>query len=213
MANCSKCGKKTKFLDRVFFRGLCASCKKKELDKEEKEIKFRKAEEEKRKEVISLINNYIELHNRKGKDEIQKIYSYDENIEVPHKKEFLFINLDKVINMIIKESYNVEEAITESIDEELIKIEAEKIKERQKKRNIREQAEKKLYGDVKTKRIILTEEEKDMVFGKFNNECAVCRKTEGLHIHHKDENPSNNQMNNLVVLCGVCHKKTHMKIR
>lgn len=52
-----------------------------------------------------------------------------------------------------------------------------------------------------------------MIFNKFDNECVVCGKNEGLHIHHKDKNSSNNQINNLVVLCEVCHKKTHMRVR
>lgn len=121
--------------------------------------------------------------------------------------------VDKIINLVIQNDYNAKEVITQIVEDILVEVEANKILERQKKRKIREAAEKKLYGVVKTKRKNLTEEEKEMVFDKFNNECAVCGKKEGLHIHHKDENPSNNQMSNLVVLCGVCHKKTHMRVR
>jgi hypothetical protein len=91
--------------------------------------------------------------------------------------------------------------------------EIDKIKERERKRKLREKAEKKIYGKKKTKRLLIPVDEKEMVLSKFNNQCAVCTQTEGLHIHHKDNNPSNNQMENLVVLCGVCHKKTHMKVR
>ncbi len=99
------------------------------------------------------------------------------------------------------------------IEEEEINEEVEKIKLREQKRKVREKAEKKLYGKKKTIRKSMPLNEKEMILSKFNNQCAVCIQTEGLHIHHKDHNPSNNKMENLVVLCGVCHKKTHMKVR
>ena len=63
------------------------------------------------------------------------------------------------------------------------------------------------------KRVAISEKDKELIFNKFNNECAICSRKEGLHIHHKDHNPSNNRMDNLIVLCGVCHKKIHMKVR
>ena len=63
------------------------------------------------------------------------------------------------------------------------------------------------------KRAAISEKDKEVIFNKFNNECAICKGKEGLHIHHKDHNPSNNRMDNLIVLCGVCHKKIHMKVR
>ena len=59
----------------------------------------------------------------------------------------------------------------------------------------------------------ISEKDKEIIFSKFNNECAICSIKEGLHIHHKDQNPSNNIMANLILLCGVCHKKIHMKVR
>ncbi len=68
-------------------------------------------------------------------------------------------------------------------------------------------------GAKENKRAAISEKDKEMIFSKFNNECAICGIKEGLNIHHKDHNPSNNRMNNLIVLCGVCHKKIHMKVR
>ena len=83
-----------------------------------------------------------------------------------------------------------------------------------KRRSIREEAEKRLYGKVKeNKRESISEKEKEIIFNKFGNECAICSGKEGLHIHHKDHNPSNNRLDNLILLCGVCHKKIHMKVR
>ena len=202
MTKCSKCGKKRALFDRLFsstMSGLCMSCHTK------KSKKIKKA--------LPLINDYIKEYNQLEEGHIEKVDSYDDNIQIETKKGFIFLDLEKVVDKMIKSNYGAKKVVMGLIEEELVDIEAKKIKEREKKRRIREQAEVKLYGKVRLKRKTLTEEEKEMVFDKFNNECAVCGKTEGLHIHHKDENSSNNQMNNLVVLCGVCHKKTHMKIR
>ena len=40
-----------------------------------------------------------------------------------------------------------------------------------------------------------------------------CNATEGLEVHHKDENPRNNIPENLQTLCKKCHDKTHMRER
>jgi hypothetical protein len=41
--------------------------------------------------------------------------------------------------------------------------------------------------------------------------CNNCGTTEHqLDIHHKDGNVSNNEINNLVILCRSCHKKLHI---
>ncbi len=91
--------------------------------------------------------------------------------------------------------------------------EIRKIKERERKRGVKEEAQKIVYGKVKNKRQTIEEADKEEVFEKFKNKCAVCGQMEGLHIHHKDKTPNNNVMSNLIVLCGVCHKKIHMKVR
>lgn len=38
--------------------------------------------------------------------------------------------------------------------------------------------------------------------------CCICREIQG-QIHHIDEDPSNNDMDNLAVLCVYCHQKVH----
>jgi 5-methylcytosine-specific restriction endonuclease McrA len=79
------------------------------------------------------------------------------------------------------------------------------------RRKIREEAEKRLYGKVKSERTLI--KDKEEIFRKFGNKCGVCGEMEGLHIHHKDKDATNNSADNLIVLCGVCHKKIHMKVR
>ena len=39
--------------------------------------------------------------------------------------------------------------------------------------------------------------------------CGECGTTQELHVHHKDRNPANNTMSNLMVLCASCHLRLH----
>ena len=93
--------------------------------------------------------------------------------------------------------------------------EIKKIKESERQSKIRSKAEKRLYGKVKTKkkRVPLSKALRDRVYRKYENQCMICSQKQGLHIHHKDHDPKNNAMRNLLLLCGVCHKKIHMKVR
>ena len=210
------------------------------LERKEKRIKIEKDKLKREEERIK--NEEKNRQKKKAIDEIEKYTSdtYDSRAKSnQHLVEFgkngwshlgdfaifpygnhnkpLVFDQEEIVNPVIKNNYNVKsifnDLINKLVEDKFIEIEANKILESQRKRNIREKTEKKLYGTVKTKRKNLTEEEKEMIFDKFNTECVICGKKEGLHIHHKDENSSNNQINNLVVLCGVCHKKTHMRIR
>lgn len=100
----------------------------------------------------------------------------------------------------------------EGIKHQKVLAEAEKIKERTTRREIREEAERLVFGKRDNKkRVSLSKDEREMIFDKYNRECAICKVGEGLHIHHRDEDPSNNAIDNLIVLCGLCHKKVHMK--
>ena len=39
--------------------------------------------------------------------------------------------------------------------------------------------------------------------------CEICGASRKLHVHHKDENPFNNDPLNLQTLCPSCHQKSH----
>jgi len=39
--------------------------------------------------------------------------------------------------------------------------------------------------------------------------CEACNATGKLHVHHKDENPLNNDPSNLKTLCVSCHRRSH----
>lgn len=47
-------------------------------------------------------------------------------------------------------------------------------------------------------------------FNNFEHKCSVCgwnEDTDILEVHHYDENHNNNDINNLVILCPICHRK------
>jgi len=41
--------------------------------------------------------------------------------------------------------------------------------------------------------------------------CQECNTTTGLHVHHIDRNPANNDPTNLMTLCSTCHIKLHWR--
>lgn len=54
---------------------------------------------------------------------------------------------------------------------------------------------------------------KHRVFGNIK-ECQICfKKKKDLVLHHKDGNPENNNVKNLVLCCRSCHSKIHKGIR
>jgi len=53
------------------------------------------------------------------------------------------------------------------------------------------------------------------VFSNKEKKCESCGYDEYdfcLDVHHKDENPINNSLENLIVLCAHCHRKLHKGI-
>ena len=44
------------------------------------------------------------------------------------------------------------------------------------------------------------------IYGK---KCAICGARKRLHIHHEDEDPNNNDLENLTLLCSECHGMMH----
>lgn len=47
-------------------------------------------------------------------------------------------------------------------------------------------------------------------FDNYEHKCAVCGWAEDirlLEVHHIDENRENNELDNLIILCPICHKK------
>lgn len=48
-----------------------------------------------------------------------------------------------------------------------------------------------------------------MVLSLLGNKCERCGETSNLHVHHKDENFTNNLKENLELLCKPCHNEEH----
>ncbi len=63
----------------------------------------------------------------------------------------------------------------------------------------------------KKNRITIPNAIADKVLFNHNRTCCVCRiQNKEVQIHHIDENPTNNAINNLAVLCLDCHNKTQI---
>lgn len=237
LVNCKKCKKKTG-LFFALLKGLrCNPCYNKDNERIEKEKttneeKHFKKELEKSKEEVRKEKKICGIC---GKENLSPISSTCKECNVKRSeigKILLGLGLgwgrsgnyfdeDKNGKMIatystfeiLKKLKN--ESINKEIIEEMVdtKRELHKIKERERKAKIREKVEKEYYGKPKTKREIVSKDLKETIFSKYKNECAICGAKQGLHIHHKDNNAKNNRISNLVLLCGVCHKKAHMKVR
>lgn len=41
------------------------------------------------------------------------------------------------------------------------------------------------------------------------SKCSICEKKGRMVVHHVDENPKNNNLNNLRILCFKCHNQLH----
>jgi hypothetical protein len=54
------------------------------------------------------------------------------------------------------------------------------------------------------KRVVIPTKIRDAVLSEFNHRCAICG-TDKPHLHHIDEDPSNNDPMNLLPLCPNCH--------
>ena len=52
-------------------------------------------------------------------------------------------------------------------------------------------------------------EMRPLVMKRDGQRCVLCESTTRLHVHHIDENPTNNRAVNLVTLCQPCHLKVH----
>lgn len=62
------------------------------------------------------------------------------------------------------------------------------------------------------KRIKIPDKTVMRILYKSAKTCAVCKnKLKSFHIHHIDEDPSNNSEENLILLCTECHDEAHTK--
>lgn len=51
-----------------------------------------------------------------------------------------------------------------------------------------------------------------MVLDRDCHRCVICDTGEGLHIHHIDRDPTNDDLPNLVTLCAFCHARAHAEL-
>jgi hypothetical protein len=64
-------------------------------------------------------------------------------------------------------------------------------------------------SDTKKKRVAIPPRLSKKVYQEAGSKCSFCDEndTDVLDIHHIDEDPSNNAMQNLFLACAVCHRK------
>lgn len=64
-----------------------------------------------------------------------------------------------------------------------------------------------IYSKVRNKktRIVLTVNQRKQIFDLKGRYCDVCANKRSLEIHHIDNDPSNNRLDNLQVVCHECH--------
>jgi len=226
MVNCANCGKKIGLFqpryDRVDEKGniikYCSKCNetmKKYRIKENEAIRKKELKRKKDSEISDMIYDVL-TEELKLTGTLQFLFegncnNYGERDTYTKKlKNGKFKITEKEIRNGLKNKEINETNIVEFVN---YQIELEKLKLRSKQYELRKKTEKEVFGKLRNNRQAFSEDEKEVILANSNNECVVCGAKEGLHIHHKDKKPSNNQMNNLLVLCGVCHKKVHMNVR
>ncbi|QEC66311.1 HNH endonuclease [Panacibacter ginsenosidivorans] len=65
---------------------------------------------------------------------------------------------------------------------------------------------------VKKNRVKIDDEISAQVLYASDRTCCVCNERgKAIQIHHIDENPSNNELSNLAVLCFQCHEETQIR--
>ncbi len=67
--------------------------------------------------------------------------------------------------------------------------------------------ESKLYNLKKRKP--LPKKVRKEVYKLHKHMCQYCGDKERLHVHHEDLNPENNELDNLSLLCYICHSTEH----
>ncbi|MBU3905364.1 MAG: HNH endonuclease [Nanoarchaeota archaeon] len=202
LIKCKTCKKKIGAMRYSMYSGLCPVC-------------FDKQEHKNKAEDIFIKNCGEDFGDdntlfRKWNDDEYAIFGSGS-----------LFSKEEIVGMINKHKLDINKAVAElnkigekRAEENCIEHEAIKIRKRAERLRIRQEAEKRVFGKTNIKsRTAFSKNDKSAIFEKFHNECAICGASEGLHIHHKDKDPSNSNINNLIVLCGVCHKKVHMKVR
>ena len=220
MMKCNNCKKEVDFVTKTYIGDLCSKCKIMLKQKNEAAYFLRNCGISIEDKTNTIFNPWIGRFICQDDDEqfyekfIEHYSSLPKlNVQVMSTQFLLGKSFDDLVNEVNNKNFNKMDFLDKIFESVHITLEKKKIEERTRKHKIKIQAEKEVFGKEKNNRQAFSEDEKESIISYFNHECVICCAKEGLHIHHKDKNPSNNQMSNLLVLCGVCHKKVHMNVR
>jgi 5-methylcytosine-specific restriction endonuclease McrA len=67
------------------------------------------------------------------------------------------------------------------------------------------------YSRFRKNRLLIPQYVKDLILEERGNMCEHCRQNRYDQWHHKNNNPSDNQPQNLEILCYHCHKLVHKR--
>jgi 5-methylcytosine-specific restriction endonuclease McrA len=82
------------------------------------------------------------------------------------------------------------------------------------KDTIKDSTKRLIYEDEAPEREPVPDKVRTEIYKRANYSCENpdCREKNTIHIHHIDMNHSNNNYNNIIVLCPTCHTKAHRGI-
>lgn len=119
---------------------------------------------------------------------------------IPKKDNYKFINYTLYLNVLKNYRQFIITCLLEDKKYTLAEI-AEKIG-----------ASKQRVEQMYRKRKSINKSKKHFLLNKFKHRCVKCKSTENLEAHHIDRDPSNNSIDNLIILCKKCHLTKHKNI-
>ncbi|WP_292518840.1 HNH endonuclease signature motif containing protein [Methanoculleus sp.] len=54
---------------------------------------------------------------------------------------------------------------------------------------------------------------RDVILERDGQQCVICGGSDDLHVHHLDRDPTHDDPENLLTLCGICHARVHTELR
>ena len=142
-----------------------------------------------------------DIDERRGR--IQWLMTKINQERIKQKKPCLWADDEEVLQQLDNKPVNLE-SVRDALE---LTIEIHNAKERKRELELKTKADKIVFTNKE--RIAVPKKTKEVVFHKYHNKCTMCEESKYLKIHHKNENPADNRITNLLLLCPLCHDKIH----